>query len=222
MVYIPKGAFIMGSSSGDPDEQPVHEVYLDAFWIDQTEVTFTMYARFAPVRSGQYPAQGVSWEQAAAYCAWMGSRLPTEAEWEKAARGPDERIYPWGNQPPAGDLVNFADRNSRLNWEDTNVDDRYGTVAPAGSYPAGASIYGALDMAGNVAEWVSDWYDPTYYSTSPLTDPRGPGVGDFRVLRGGSWFSTAAGVRTTDRSWYIPEAGTDYAGFRCAQRTVAP
>ncbi|MBI5946193.1 MAG: SUMF1/EgtB/PvdO family nonheme iron enzyme [Chloroflexi bacterium] len=222
MVYVPKGAFIMGSSSGDPDEQPAHEVYLDAYWIDQTEVTYTMFARFTPARSGRQAADGVSWEQAAEYCAWVGSRLPTEAEWEKAARGTDERVYPWGNQPPTGDLVNFADRNSRLNWEDTNVDDRYGAVAPVGSYPAGASIYSALDMAGNVAEWVNDWYDQAYYSASPLTNPRGPGVGDFRVLRGGSWFSTAAGVRTTDRSWYIPEAGTDYGGFRCAQSTVAP
>jgi serine/threonine-protein kinase len=222
MVYVPKGIFIMGSTHGDKDEQPVHEVYLDAFWIDQTEVTFTMYARFAPARSGQYPAQNVSWEQAAAYCAWVGSRLPTEAEWEKAARGPEEHMYPWGNQPPAGDLANFADVKSRLNWEDINVDDGYANVAPVGKFPAGASLYGALDLAGNVAEWVNDRYDPGYYSASPSSNPQGPAEGDFRVLRGGSWYSNAAGIRATDRSWYIPETGTDYGGFRCAQTTIAP
>ncbi|MEK7818030.1 MAG: formylglycine-generating enzyme family protein, partial [Actinomycetota bacterium] len=209
MVYVPKGVFTMGSSLGDPDELPVHDVYMDAFWIDQNEVTFTMYARFAPARSGRYPVNNVSWEQAEAYCAWVGSRLPTEAEWEKAARGSEERTYPWGNQLPNGDLVNFADLNSRLNWEDTSVNDGYGNVAPVGSYPAGASLYGALDMAGNVAEWVNDWYNETYYSTASLTNPSGPAEGDFRVLRGGSWFSTAAGVRSADRSWYIAEGSTD-------------
>lgn len=222
MVYVPKGVFTMGSSLGDPDEQPAHEVYMDAFWIDQNEVPNTMYARFVPARSGPHPVNNVSWEQAAAYCAWAGSRLPTEAEWEKAARGPEGRTYPWGNQSPTGELVNFADLKSRLSWEDTSVDDGYGNIAPVGSYPAGASPYGALDMAGNVAEWVNDWYDETYYSTTPLTNPTGPAKGDFRVLRGGSWFSTAAGVRSADRSWYIPEGATDYAGFRCAQSTVAP
>ncbi|MBK7453212.1 MAG: SUMF1/EgtB/PvdO family nonheme iron enzyme [Anaerolineales bacterium] len=220
MVYVPKGAFSMGSITGEPDEKPVRVVEMDAFWIDQSEVTYTMYARFVPARSGPQPVVNVSWEEASAYCAWVGSRLPTEAEWEKAARGTDERVYPWGNQPPAGDLVNFADVKSRLSWEDVNVDDGYGNVAPIGKYPAGASQYGALDMAGNVAEWVNDWYDESYYSTGPLNNPVGPAEGFFRVLRGGSWFSTAAGVRVSERSWYIPEAGADYNGFRCAQSTV--
>jgi serine/threonine-protein kinase len=222
MVYVPKGIFTMGSNFGDPDEQPVRDVYMDAFWIDQTEVTYSMFSHFAPARSGRYPVNNVSWEQAAAYCAWVGGRLPTEAEWEKAARGPEERTYPWGNQLPAGDLANFADLRSRLNWEDTSVDDGYGNTAPVGSYPAGASLYGALDMAGNVAEWVNDWYSETYYSTAPLINPPGPAEGDYRVIRGGSWYSTAAGVRSADRAWYIPEGGTDYTGFRCAQSIVAP
>ena len=222
MVYVPKGVFTMGSDLGEPDEQPVHDVYLDAFWMDQTEVTYTMYASFAPSRSGQYPVQNATWEQASAYCAWVGSRLPTEAEWEKAARSPDKRTYPWGNQNPADDLVNFADVKSRLSWGDVNVNDGYENVAPVGSYPAGASMYGALDMAGNLAEWVNDWYDETYYSTSPLDNPTGPAEGFFRALRGGSWYGNADSLRTTDRSWYIPEGGTDYVGFRCAQSTVVP
>ncbi len=222
MVYVPKGVFTMGSSLGDADEQPVHEVYVDAFWLDQNEVTNTMYSRFSPSRSGRQPVSNVSWEQAAAYCAWAGSRLPTEAEWEKAARGSEERTYPWGNQSPTGDLANFADLKSRLSWEDITVDDGYENVAPVGSYPAGASLYGALDMAGNVAEWVNDWYDETYYGTTPLTNPPGPAEGDFRVLRGGSWYSTAASIRSADRSWYIPEGSTDYVGFRCAKSTVMP
>jgi len=222
MVYVPKGVFTMGSDLGELDEQPAHDVYLDAFWIDQTEVTYTMYASFTPSRSGQYPVQNATWEQASAYCAWVGSRLPTEAEWEKAARSPDKRTYPWGNQNPADDLVNFADVKSRLSWGDISVNDGYENVAPVGSYPAGASMYGALDMAGNLAEWVNDWYDETYYTTSPLDHPTGPAEGFFRALRGGSWYGNADSLRTTDRSWYIPEGGTDYVGFRCAQSTVVP
>jgi formylglycine-generating enzyme required for sulfatase activity len=226
MVYVPKGGFTMGSSLGDADEQPVRDVYMDAFWIDQGEVTNAMYTRFAPDAGnkgpGKQPVRHVSWDQATAYCAWAGSRLPTEAEWEKAARGTDERTYPWGNQQPAGDLANFADLSTTLSWADTSVDDGYKDVAPVGSYPAGASPYGALDMAGNVGEWVNDWYDQEYYSMAPLSNPAGPAEGDFRVLRGGSWYTVAAGIRTTDRGWYIPEGGTDYTGFRCAQSAIAP
>lgn len=222
MVYVPQGVFTMGSETGEADEQPVHDIYLDAFWIDQTEVTYFMYSHFAPSRSGQYPVQNVSWEEASAYCAWAGSRLPTEAEWEKAARSPDGRTYPWGNQNPVDDLANFADVKSRLSWAEVSVNDGYENVAPVGSYPAGASMYGALDMAGNLAEWVNDWYDERYYSASPLDNPQGPAEGFFRALRGGSWYGTADSLRVTDRSWYIPDSGTDYVGFRCAQSTIVP
>jgi formylglycine-generating enzyme required for sulfatase activity len=228
MVYVPKGVFTMGSAAGDEDETPVHGVILDAFWIDRTEVTYGMYAQFAPGSGNKGPARfpvvHVSWEQAAAYCKWARSRLPTEAEWEKAARGAQELTYPWGNQPPAADLVNYADFSShaQVPWANTTVDDGNPGVAPAGKYPAGASPYGALDVAGNVAEWVNDWYDPAYYAQFAMTNPPGPEAGDFRVLRGGSWYSTAAGVRAADRAWYIPEGGTNYAGFRCAKSTVAP
>ena len=219
MVYVPKGVFTMGSSLHEPDEQPVHEVTLDAFWMDQTEVTNSMYAIFAPSRAGRQPVQNVSWEEAAAYCAWAGSRLPTEAEWEKAARGTDERLYPWGDQDPANDLANFADLTSRLSWADINVNDGYENVAPVGSFPAGASPYGVLDMAGNLGEWVNDWY--AAYDAGPLENPTGPAEGDFRVLRGGSWYGTAAAIRASDRGWYIPEGGTNYIGFRCAKSTIA-
>jgi formylglycine-generating enzyme required for sulfatase activity len=223
MVYVPKGVFAMGSDTGEADEAPAHEVYLDAFWIDQTEVTNAMYAQFSPTRSDKRPVQGISWEQASAYCAWVGSRLPTEAEWEKAARGTDGRTYPWGEQNPSGELVNFADIKSKgLSWADINVNDGYENVAPVGSYPAGASIYGALDMAGNLTEWVNDWYDEKYYSAAPSENPPGAADSMFRVVRGGSWYGNAASIRATERSWYIPEGGTDYVGFRCAQSTVAP
>jgi formylglycine-generating enzyme required for sulfatase activity len=221
MVFVPKGTFIMGSESGESDEQPAHEVYLDAFWIDQTEITYTMYARFDPSKYSSQPVQNVTWQQAQAYCAWAGSRLPSEAEWEKAARGTDERTYPWGDQPPAADLVNFADLRTRLSWADVSVDDGYSEVAPVGEYPAGASPYGALDMAGNAAEWVNDWYAENYYAFSPQANPPGPEDGMFRVLRGGSYYTTAAGVRTTERSWYLDETSTDYIGFRCARSSIA-
>lgn len=222
MVYVPAGIFIMGSDSGEADEVPAHEVYLGGFWIDRTEVTNAMYAQFKPTRADQRPAQGVSWEQATAYCAWVGSRLPTEAEWEKAARGSDGRTYPWGEQPPAGELVNFADVKSRLSWADINVNDGYQDVAPVGNYPAGASAYGALDMAGNLAEWVNDWYDERYYAASPSANPPGAADSIFRAVRGGSWYGKAASLRASDRSWYIPEGGTDYIGFRCAQSSIYP
>jgi formylglycine-generating enzyme required for sulfatase activity len=221
MVHVPAGKFTMGSPDGDADEMPVRNVALDAYWIDKTEVSVAMYILFAPnVKwSGplDHPVTYVSWEDAAAYCAWVGARLPTEAEWEKAARGTDARLYPWGNQPPAGNLVNFADLSSlHLSWADISVDDGFAETAPVGSFPDGQSMYGAMDMAGNAAEWVNDWYDETYYSLAPGINPQGADSGNGRVLRGGSWYSNATSVRTTDRSWYIPEGASDYTGFRCA------
>jgi len=222
MVFVPAGEFSMGSNMTDPeaddDEQPLHAVYLTEYWIDQTEVPNTMYQRCVqadqctpPVHSPRFgdedythhPVVGVTWSQAAAYCAWAGRRLPTEAEWEKAARGTDGRIYPWGNSLPGENLLNF--------------DRLIGDTTPVGSYLTGASPYGALDMAGNVWEWVADWYDPNYYTNTPSENPQGPGAsGNLRVLRGGAWGVAARAVRAANRFWAFPERN-DLDGFRCAR-----
>jgi formylglycine-generating enzyme required for sulfatase activity len=257
MVYVPDGDFIMGSNVGTADEQPQHTVYLDAYWIDKTEVTNAMFALFVEATGYQTDAEGqggswifqgsgwsevsgadwqhprgsesdltglddhpvvnVSWNDAAAYCAWAGARLPSEAEWEKAARGMDGRTYPWGNQSPAGDLLNFADVNLGVNWASRSVNDGYEFTAPVGSYPAGASPYGALDMAGNVWEWVNDWYSGTYYRGSPTSNPVGPSTGNSRVLRGGSWNHDGSNLPSSIRLWNDPSAAIDNFGLRCSQ-----
>lgn len=220
LVYIPAGPFLMGSTAdSDPeaneDEIPQRTVTLDAYWIDQTEVTVAQYGRCvaagvcAEVISARettqenFPAQGITWDEAQAYCQWVGRRLPTEAEWEKAARGENGRIYPWGNEPPDETLVNFDKQN--------------GGVAAVGSYPAGASPYGVLDMAGNVWEWTADWYDDSYYTTAPAENPTGPEVmvQKLRVLRGGDWTGAARTLRTANRFWGYP-GRNDFDGFRCA------
>ncbi|MEI2691323.1 MAG: bifunctional serine/threonine-protein kinase/formylglycine-generating enzyme family protein [Anaerolineae bacterium] len=224
LVYVPAGEFLMGSTDADPmadsDEKPQHTVYLDAFWSDKTEVTAAQYRRCvdagacsAPDTGGSctYSADGrsdhpincVDWNQAAAYCAWAGRRLPTEAEWEKAARGADGRIYPWGDQAPDAALANF--------------DQNIGSTTAVGSYPAGASPYGALDMAGNVWEWAADWYDEATYTASPRENPTGPGTGSTRVLRGGSWGISASYVRAASRDGGTPDFRDDRVGFRCAR-----
>ena len=220
-VYVPAGAFAMGASqddkTADADEIPQHKVYLDSFWLDRTEITNAMYTRCVtakgctpPVHSDRYgkpeyanhPVPGVAWTQAQSYCMWAGRRLPTEAEWEKAARGTDGRMYPWGNFPPDKNLLNF---NQQVN--DTTA---------VGSYLEGASPYGALDMAGNVWEWVADWYDPEYYTHSPASNPTGGIEGNLRVLRGGNRDSNVKNVRVTERFWAFP-GRNDTDGFRCAQ-----
>ena len=231
LVYVPAGEFLMGSAEGDTDadadEKPQHQVYLDAFWMDRTEVTTDQYQQCvaagkcaAPscrgTGQGNHPVVCVSWQDAADYCAWAGRRLPTEAEWEKAARGTDGRKYPWGNQNVAGDRLNFADRSLDVDWADKNVNDGYQFTAPVGSYPKGASPYGALDMAGNVWEWVADWYDENYYSSSPARNPVGPASGNSRVLRGGSWVDDQWGVSAAHRFWSLPDYRFDNLGFRCA------
>ena len=179
-------------------EAPQHTVYLDAYSIDKYEVANARYQACVdaggctaphdpssatrtsyygnPDYAG-YPVINVDWGQAETFCAWEGKRLPTEAEWEKAARGTDGRIYPWGNQNPTCDLANGVVQGKRC----------VGDTSPVGSYAAGASPYGVMDMAGNVWEWVNDWYDENYYSHSPASNPPGPATGDTRVLRGGSW-----------------------------------
>jgi formylglycine-generating enzyme required for sulfatase activity len=216
MVLVPAGEFLMGSDDG-ADEKPPHRVYLDAFSIDKYETTNALYRRFmdatnraapwywsdAKGNGATQPVVGVSWGDADAYCRWAGKRLPTEAEWEKAARGTDGRKYPWGEQWDA----------SRANWGESKL----GKTAPVGSYPGGVSPYGAHDMAGNAWEWVADWYDKDYYQRSPERNPKGPDSGSARVLRGGSWFYDAFYLRTANRDGYTPVSRSYVIGFRCAR-----
>ena len=222
MVYVPAGEFTMGSNDGDSYDKPIHTVALDAYWIDRTEVTNVMYAICVQVGDCQtpsntssstrnsyygnsqyadYPVIYVDWNTAQTYCGWAGARLPTEAEWEKAARGTDERTYPWGSSSPGSSLLNY--------------NQSVGDTTAVGSYPAGVSPYGALDMAGNVWEWVNDWYGETYYSQSPSSNPQGPVSGNDRVLRGGSWGSYVGDFRSAVRSGYYPTVFNKNIGFRC-------
>jgi len=218
MVDIPAGDFTMGSLDTDTDalssEKPQHTVTLSAYSISKYEITQAQYKQFMdatnhsaptgdwdPVAKANYPVIYVDWNDAKAFCEWSGGRLPTEAEWEKAARGTDGRKYPWGNDSPTCSL---------LNYDYTCV----GHTTSVGSYPSGASPYGLYDMAGNVWEWCSDWYDGNYYSSSPNSNPQGPNGGSGRVDRGGSWVNNAAYVRCSYR--YLNDPSNRYGdlGFR--------
>ncbi|MBN1148352.1 MAG: PD40 domain-containing protein [Anaerolineales bacterium] len=246
IILVPSGKFQMGNE----EEGMHHSVDLAPFWIDKTEVTNAMFARFVEgtgyktqaerlgrsdvfstdIRSWQvveganwqhplgpgsdiselldHPVVHVGWHDAAAYCEWVGGRLPTEAEWEKAARGANgARKYPWGDQTPTGNLANFADKNAPVDWAFQNENDGYHLTAPAGSYLQGASPYGVLDMAGNVFEWVSDWLDENYDDTCP------------RVLKGGAWASDIDFIRIAKRIGDSPMLTNDMTGFRCAKST---
>jgi serine/threonine-protein kinase len=223
MVHVPGGTFQMGSIEGDPDaepaESPQHSVTLDAFWIDQTEVTNAQFGQCveagvceAPTtcdwgmptyvhdKYADHPALCVDWHGAAAYCDWAGARLPTEAEWEYAARGSDSFVYPWGDSPPDSTLLNYAG----------NVGD----TAKVGSYPDGASWCGALDMAGNVWEWVDDWHGK--YPSEAQTNPTGQPAGEARVYRGGSYADDHKCTRTACRYYSSPDNRMPAVGFRCA------
>jgi formylglycine-generating enzyme required for sulfatase activity len=232
MVFVPGGRFDMGGDETHPetedDEVPRHPVALSSFWIDRTEVTNAQLARcvaagactppYPPalaVHEGYYedpeyaghPAINVDWQHGQSYCTWAGGQLPTEAQWEYAARGPDERLYPWGDRPPDETLLNYA--------------GIVNNTAPVGLYADGASWVGALDMAGNVWEWTADWYRP--YSPAPQVNPSGPDQGIGHVLRGGSWYDDAPFVRSVNR-YVVREAYAEYGkprsygfgvGFRC-------
>ena len=215
------------------DEHPAHVVELSAFWIDRTEVTNGQYSRCVdagacdpPVDPGSfsrsryfgdpafenYPVVQVDWHQAAAYCAWAGARLPTEAEWEYAARSPEGRLFPWGDTfDPA--LLNFCDRGCD-GMSDPLHDDGFPDTAPVGSFPRGVSWVGAMDMAGNVREWVADWYGP--YASEPAIDPQGPTSGESKIPRGGSWYDTPDDVRSLNRGANLPDYTHPKVGFRCA------
>lgn len=228
MVKIAAGDFMMGSDAADAhsDEKPLHAVWLNDFWIDKTTVTNQAYQlcvdsgictepaeKNTKSRSDYYqnpayanfPVVNVDWTQAVVYCNWKGKRLPTEAEWEKAAKGNDDRIYPWGNIPPDEYRLNF--------------DNQIGDTVEVGKYLAGKSPYGVLDMSGNVWEWISDWYSDTYYQdigNALISDPEGPENGSYRVLRGGSYGSKAWYVRVSVRSGNSETSISNSRGFRCA------
>lgn len=249
LLYVPASEFKMGAASSDTqanaDEKPQHTVYLDAFWIDQTEVTNAMFKKFIDATSYKtdaekqgsgyvfdvttqlwsdtnganwqhprgpssnlnglenHPVVQVSWNDAKAYCQWAGGDLPTEAQWEKAARGTDGRLYPWGNDTPDKTRLNY---NLEV-WDTTSV----------GIYPTGTSPYGALDMAGNVWEWVRDWYDGKYYGSPLARNPENTTESGVRVLRGGSWFYGASDVRASNRFSNVPVIRYINYGFRCTR-----
>ncbi len=262
MVTIPAGEFLMGSpddGASFDDERPQRHVYVSSFFIDRHEVTNARYKQFvdatghpAPTHqkpefrlwfhgiplpgSEEHPVVNVSWEDAVSYCRWQGKRLPTEAEWEKAARGTDGRRYPWGNHWDfskatsasywAGRTVEFKDGEE---WNAFWVTGEGARIAherglrgevltlPVGSFPDGASPYGLLDMAGNASEWVQDWYEPYSYLNAPLSNPQGPNGQLLKVVRGGSWLKPARNLRTSDRDYGYPADQASGIGFRCAK-----
>ena len=241
MVTIPAGTFLMGSDkkvdrNAYQPEFPQRRVYLDAYEIDKFEVTTVQFLKFVlatdrkPLIDWQYeggnfqetmanhPVMHVSWFEAEAYCQWAGKRLPTSAEWEKAARGEDGRIYPWGNEPAGLSRANFGrtglsgpvrDRPERLLL--------YPPIISVDKYENAVSPYGVFQLAGNVAEWTADWYDPHYYKTAPDRNPKGPEKGTQRAFRGGGWIDSTPSVRPAQRNGTDPNTKMNWLGFRCAR-----
>jgi formylglycine-generating enzyme required for sulfatase activity len=227
LVTIPAGPFVRGTDKGGFDERPERTIYLDAFLIDRYEVTNAQYAAFVKatghrksgppsryakntmrMRGVNQPVVYVSWEDAKAYCEWRGRRLPTEAEWEKAMRGTDGRLWPWGNiEVPNG-----------ANW--ARVDDGFEVAAPVGHVRSDASPYGVMDGAGNVMEWVEDWYLESAYSEAPDRNPVGPEYGTYKVLRGAAYTSSGSDLRITARSKMMLDFRDETIGFRCAQSSA--
>lgn len=257
MVLVPDGWFTQGSGYGDPDERPVRRVWLDAYYIDKCEVTIGAYQdfieatghrplpgwveQFAPTEN--HPVVGVSWKDANAYCTWAGKQLPTEAQWEKAARGEHTYSYPWGDdklyerRSILGELqripvvrriswvkdrarANFCDANCNTFWAFERVNDGYAFTAPVGSYPDGKSPYGAYDMLGNVWEWTKDNYDSTYYARRHVRNPFNARRANSRVIRGAGWRDDANVLRVTDRRSLSPDSTIDRVGFRCVMQML--
>jgi formylglycine-generating enzyme len=237
MIVIPEGCFTMGASNDGqafPNESPEHPVCLSSYAIDQFEVTIERYGKFMNETTRQPPALwdedtlatapdrpvvGVVWQDAADYCVWAGKRLPTEGEWEQAARGRDTRRYPWGNMAPFPDLANY----NRGDWVSYLVTMAPVTYGAAGlntrlgiSEFGGRSPFGLYNVAGNASEWVADWYDRSYYANSPKENPRGPESGERKVFRGGSWIDPPRNLRVTARFSAKPDFQDRILGFRCA------
>jgi formylglycine-generating enzyme required for sulfatase activity len=223
MVTIPAGPFVRGTTNGGFDEQPQRTIALETFSIDRYEVTNHQYQQFvlgtghrkagppsryaksiSKMRGPNQPAVYVSWDDANEYCRWKGKRLPTEAEWEKAMRGTDARLWPWGNQ----------EKPNGANW--ARVQDGHEVSARVGSFSTDQSPYGVMDGAGNVMEWVADWYQEAYYKEAPDKDPPSPEFGTFRVMRGGGYTTTGGDIRITSRSKMVPDFRDETIGFRCA------
>ncbi len=234
MALIPAGSFWMGCNSAvdndcdsDEDESPYHEVTLSGYYIDKTEVTvddyadcvtagactvpstYSSYCNWGVSGKTDHPVNCVNWTQAGEYCTWAGKRLPTEAEWEKAARGTDGRKYPYGNETVTCDYA--------VMHEGSDGCGKGGTIDVCSKSPAGDSPYGLCDMAGNVWEWVSDWYDSGYYTNSPASNPTGPVSGSTRVIRGGSFATFDHALRASHRNYDHPSVDVAYLGFRCAR-----
>ncbi|MEP6934941.1 MAG: formylglycine-generating enzyme family protein [Nitrospirota bacterium] len=223
MISIPAGPFIRGTNEGGFDERPQRTLVLDAFAIDRYETTNFQYQQFVDVtghrksgpparyaknmskmRGVNQPVVYVSWEDAETYCRWKGRRLPTEAEWEKAMRGSDGRLWPWGN----------VDQPNGANW--ARVHDGHEVSASVGSVPTDKSPYGVMDGAGNVMEWVADWYGERYFEEAPEKNPQSQDKGVFRVLRGGGYATTGSDIRITSRSKLVADFRDETIGFRCA------
>jgi formylglycine-generating enzyme required for sulfatase activity len=226
---LAKKYFAGAQTSWFEAEQPVHRIWIEAFYMDTYEVTMQEYTAFRQATGhdalpdwvskyapgAEHPVVGVSWDDAAAYCRWAGKALPTEAQWEKAARGTDRRLYPWGNASVTGRRANYCDAKCEEDWKDTSADDGARYTAPVGSYPAGASPYGLQDLAGNVLEWVQDWYDKDYYRRSPERNPVNTTPSEERVLRGGAWDNLPAILRAAARGRLAPSDRRTNLGFRC-------
>ncbi|MET0498821.1 MAG: SUMF1/EgtB/PvdO family nonheme iron enzyme [Steroidobacteraceae bacterium] len=217
-ALVPAGNYTMG----DDENSPARKLFVDAFYMDRFETTTARYAKYlestgservpdywdeiAGEGSEDMPVVGVSWNEANAYCRWAGKRLPTEAEWEKAARGADERAYPWGELPPTVE---------RANYENSSPDTYEGALSPVGSHPAGKSPYGIDDLAGNASEWVADWYSESFTSDD-VYNPRGPSDGEKKVIRGGGRYDPAPRLSATARQYASPDMRGEDIGFRCA------
>ncbi len=224
LLLVPAGEFVMGSAPGGyifgDNETPRRRIFLKAFYIDKYEVTNRRFRKFfTPVDryAGSFeepdqPVVGVTWFQAHDYCERVNRRLPTEAEWEKAARGADGRTYPWGDERAtcARAVMGGVIPSCRKGFATWSV----------GSRPLGASPYGAMDMAGNAMEWVADWYRGNFYAHMPEKNPKGPGAGSLKVLRGGSWFNSRFLMRSAFRTGFAPYESNHGVGFRCARPAV--